>query len=112
LFARAGRGGLRSKSQCLGLARPKLATVAFLAERHVEPHPHPLTYGPASNAHLQPNGEYHYHGMPHGLINTLGGIATVRRRMTLIGWAADGHPIYYPYGPTDPWNLNSAHGPI
>lgn len=60
----------------------------------------------ASNAHLQPNGEYHYHGMPHELINLMGGMAAMRnpRSPVLIGWAADGHPIYYPVAPKDPWN--------
>jgi hypothetical protein len=46
-----------------------------------------------SNAHVQPNGAYHYHGIPHGLLKRLsqGG-----KRMTLLGWAADGFPIYGP----------------
>jgi YHYH protein/Fibronectin type III domain len=44
-----------------------------------------------SNAHVQPNGSYHYHGMPEGLINKLGGDAST---MTLVGWAPDGFPIY------------------
>lgn len=42
-----------------------------------------------SNAHVQPNGAYHYHGVPTGLIQALGG-----RTPVLIGWAADGFPIY------------------
>jgi len=47
-----------------------------------------------NNAHVQPTGEYHYHGLPTGLINKLGeGTA-----MTLVGWAADGFPIYARYG--------------
>lgn len=50
----------------------------------------------ANNAHVQPNGEYHYHGMPEGFVTKLGkGTA-----MTLIGWAADGFPIYARYGYT------------
>lgn len=48
----------------------------------------------SNNAHVQPNGAYHYHGIPVGFVNALGkGIA-----MTLIGWAADGFPIYARYG--------------
>ncbi|NDB15440.1 MAG: YHYH protein [Gammaproteobacteria bacterium] len=48
----------------------------------------------SNNAHVQPTGEYHYHGLPTGLINKLGkGTA-----MTLVGWAADGFPIYARYG--------------
>jgi YHYH protein len=41
-----------------------------------------------NNAHVQPNGAYHYHGVPTGLIATLGA-----QRPLLIGWAADGFPI-------------------
>ena len=42
-------------------------------------------------AHVQPTGAYHYHGPPTGLIAKLGGD---ERRMLLLGWAADGFPIY------------------
>lgn len=49
----------------------------------------------ANNAHVQPNGEYHYHGMPEGFIAKQGGNSST---MTLIGWAADGFPIYGRYG--------------
>jgi hypothetical protein len=48
-----------------------------------------------NNAHVQPSGEYHYHGMPEGFITLRGGGPT---KMTLIGWAADGFPIYARYG--------------
>jgi hypothetical protein len=48
----------------------------------------------SSNAHVQPSGEYHYHGMPEGFVVQQGkGPA-----MSLIGWAADGFPIYARYG--------------
>ncbi len=48
----------------------------------------------SNNAHVQPTGVYHYHGMPEGYIAKLGkGTA-----MTLIGWAGDGFPIYARYG--------------
>ncbi|MEI7929596.1 MAG: YHYH protein, partial [Verrucomicrobiales bacterium] len=43
------------------------------------------------NAHVQPNGSYHYHALPTGLVERLGGDG---KRMLLIGWAADGYPIY------------------
>ncbi len=49
----------------------------------------------ASNAHVQPDGAYHYHGMPEGFIASRGGDTAT---MTLIGWAADGFPIYARYG--------------
>ena len=45
----------------------------------------------SNNAHVQPNGAYHYHGMPEGLISKLGGNAS---STTLVGWAPDGFPIY------------------
>jgi YHYH protein len=45
----------------------------------------------SNNAHVQPNGSYHYHGMPEGLMTKLGGSTTT---MTLVGWAPDGFPIY------------------
>ncbi|MEO0510129.1 MAG: YHYH protein [Verrucomicrobiota bacterium] len=49
------------------------------------------------HAHVQPTGTYHYHGLPTGLLQELNG---GRPEMTLIGWAADGFPIYGPYGYT------------
>lgn len=48
-----------------------------------------------NNAHVQPGGSYHYHGMPEGFISKQGGNSTT---MTIIGWAADGFPIYARYG--------------
>jgi hypothetical protein len=50
-----------------------------------------------NNAHVQPGGAYHYHGMPEGFITQQGGDNT---KMTIIGWAADGFPIYARYGYT------------
>jgi hypothetical protein len=43
------------------------------------------------NAHVQPSGAYHYHGLPLGLMARKGGDAT---KMLLVGYAADGFPIY------------------
>jgi hypothetical protein len=55
-----------------------------------------------NNAHVQPGGEYHYHGLPTGLVPA----ATLRgQRMALIGWAGDGYPMYALYGHS---NANSA----
>ncbi len=51
-----------------------------------------------NNAHVQPDGQYHYHGMPEGFVAKRGGNAST---MTLIGWAADGFPIYARYGYRD-----------
>jgi hypothetical protein len=49
-----------------------------------------------SNAHTQPSGAYHYHGVPTELINKLN--TSVGTKMTLVGWANDGYPIYDQYG--------------
>jgi len=46
------------------------------------------------NAHVQPNGAYHYHAMPTGLARRL----FVDGRPVLVGYAADGFPIYARYG--------------
>lgn len=48
----------------------------------------------SSNAHVQPGGAYHYHGMPEGFVAK----QNKGQAMTLIGWAADGFPIYARYG--------------
>lgn len=56
-----------------------------------------------SNAHVQPNGQYHYHGMPEGVIarlNTGTGLA-------LVAWARDGFPIYARYGFVDAADASS-----
>ncbi|WP_247687359.1 YHYH protein [Pseudoalteromonas luteoviolacea] len=58
-----------------------------------------------NNAHVQPDGSYHYHGMPEGFIALRGGSDST---MTLIGWAADGFPIYARYGYSDAENAQSA----
>lgn len=55
-----------------------------------------------NNAHVQPSGSYHYHGLPEGLINRLGEGAGTPSDMILGGYAADGHPFYLRYGYADP----------
>ncbi|MEM1433730.1 MAG: YHYH protein [Pseudomonadota bacterium] len=55
-----------------------------------------------SNAHVQPTGEYHYHGLPEALINELGEDSSTPAAMILGGYAADGFPFYLRYGHTDP----------
>jgi hypothetical protein len=47
-----------------------------------------------NNAHVQPSGAYHYHGVPTGLLDRL----AQPDRPTLLGYAADGFPIYGPQG--------------
>lgn len=53
-----------------------------------------------SHAHVQPNGKYHYHGLPTGLLDSVE--MDHRKHSPLIGWAADGFPIYAVYGYSDP----------
>jgi YHYH protein len=66
-----------------------------------------------NNAHTQPGGAYHYHGLPQGLYARLqrahGGETS---RMILVGWAADGFPIYGPYGHADATSAASALRPM
>lgn len=56
-----------------------------------------------ANAHVQPNGAYHYHGIPTKLVERLGG----QRKFVQIGWAADGFPIYGQYAPENANDLTS-----
>ena len=51
-----------------------------------------------NHAHVQPSGAYHYHGLPTQLfeVNSQG-----NEQMALVGWAADGFPVYGIYGYTD-----------
>jgi hypothetical protein len=57
-----------------------------------------------NHAHVQPTGEYHYHGMPELLLDLLG----QEKNMTLVGWASDGFPVYARYGYTDANDSSSA----
>jgi hypothetical protein len=59
-----------------------------------------------NNAHVQPNGQYHYHGIPTNLIPKLNNASTTS--MTLVAWAADGFPIYANYGYSTANNASSA----
>lgn len=44
-----------------------------------------------NNAHVQPTGTYHYHGIPIGLVKAL----EPKEDLVLVGFALDGFPIYY-----------------
>lgn len=57
-----------------------------------------------NTAHVQPSGKYHYHGVPEGLVEVLGANGD---EMTLIGWTADGNPIYVVYGYSEPNDAES-----
>jgi hypothetical protein len=59
----------------------------------------------ANYAHVQPNGAYHYHGLPSGLLKSLG--VTPGKHSPLVGWAADGFPVYALYGYSIPDDPNS-----
>ena len=48
-----------------------------------------------NNAHVQPTGKYHHHGAPTLYIESL---KASTNKMTLLGIAADGFPIYHKYG--------------
>jgi hypothetical protein len=74
----------------------------------------PAMHGPvlgmdANNAHVQPNGAYHYHGVPTGLLAKRAAAAgtKVGQTMLLIGWAADGFPIYDFHGYAKPDDATS-----
>ena len=58
----------------------------------------------SSNAHVQPNGQYHYHGAPEGYLTRLG----KGQAMTLVGFAVDGFPIYARWGYSSAGNAASA----
>ena len=57
-----------------------------------------------NHAHVQPNGTYHYHGIPELLIEFLGDT----QGMTLVGWASDGFPVYARYGYSNANDSNSS----
>ncbi|NOG60044.1 MAG: YHYH protein [Proteobacteria bacterium] len=57
----------------------------------------------SSNAHVQPNGAYHYHSLPLGILNR----SNYKSKPVLIGYAADGFPVYSHYGYSDAADPNS-----
>ena len=50
-----------------------------------------------NGAHVQPNGKYHYHAIPTYYFEDL-----PINQMSLVGFAADGFPVYARYGFSDP----------
>ncbi len=60
-------------------------------------------------AHVQPDGTYHYHGdmaiYADQLSSGLGSGSAVPTSAVQIGWAADGYPIVYKYGPDASGNI-------
>ena len=59
-----------------------------------------------NRAHTQGRGMYHYHGLPTGLLWAQR-VAAPDQPMHLLGYAADGFPIYGPDCPGDPTDLKS-----
>ena len=59
-----------------------------------------------NNAHVQSTGKYHYHGKPTLFLEEDLNINV--GKMTLIGYAADGFPVYYKYAYTDANDASSA----
>ena len=55
-----------------------------------------------SHGHVQPNGTYHYHGLPTQLIASL-----PSNTMQMVGYAADGFPIYSNLGYESSYDVNS-----
>ncbi|MBK6291219.1 MAG: YHYH protein [Ignavibacteria bacterium] len=53
-----------------------------------------------NQAHVQPTGKYHYHGSPTKFIESLNVSSTAHS--PIIGYAADGFPMYYRYVYEDP----------
>jgi hypothetical protein len=58
-----------------------------------------------SHAHVQPTGKYHYHGLPTGLLDSVK--LAANEHSPIIGWAADGFPMYAVYGYADPHDATS-----
>jgi hypothetical protein len=60
------------------------------------------------HAHVQPpTGTYHYHGVPTALVARLAGDQE-GKKMVLVGWAADGYPVYALWGYSDANDPTSA----
>lgn len=63
---------------------------------------HPTSLGVDCNfAHVQPNGAYHYHGIPNGMMPST-------PALTFVGWAGDGYPIFGRWDFADPSSASGA----
>lgn len=58
-----------------------------------------------NNAHVQPTGLYHYHGVPEVLVDE--DAASGNEHPHLVGFAGDGFPIYLIFGYADPMDASS-----
>jgi len=54
--------------------------------------------------HTQKLGQYHYHKLTPETAAAIGGVLVtdLNKRMTLVGWAFDGFPVYWKYGQLEP----------
>jgi hypothetical protein len=67
----------------------------------------------SSHAHVQPDGAYHYHGIPTGLVERLQSARDQKTpAMVQVGWAADGYPIYSQLGYEKARDAKSALKPL
>ena len=95
----AGTAGTCSDSASCSLAPPMQGSWSIEALGQ-----NVFDFGDDNNhAHVQPNGSYHYHGIPEGFLTKL----NKGQAMTLVAWAADGFPIYARYGFQDPMDASS-----
>ena len=71
----------------------------FVANGGTDATRHPNSLGlDCNNAHVQPTGAYHYHGIPTNML-------PAQPALTQVGWAGDGYPIFAVWGratPNDP----------
>jgi hypothetical protein len=66
-----------------------------------------------ASAHVNPNSGYHYHGNMFEYVEQLAsGISTtetIPTKLLQVGWAADGFPILYRFGPDKDGNIKEMH---
>lgn len=66
-----------------------------------------------ASAHVNPNSGYHYHGNMFEYVEQLeSGISTtetIPEKLLQVGWAADGFPILYRFGPDKEGNIKEMH---
>ena len=61
-----------------------------------------------NHAHVQPTGKYHYHGMPSGILENL----NATEDFALLGYAADGFPVYSHWSYRDAGDASSPLQPL
>lgn len=62
--------------------------------------------GTDNGGHLNPSGEYHYHNIPSNYFSNTLGISS-NSHSPIVGYAADGFPIYYKYAFTNATDTSS-----